>query len=80
VGAALFVAYGLLIAVAPLVEHRLLRAWPQWLRHVGSVVAARRLSCPAACGIFLDQELNPCLLSWQADSLPLDHQGSPVSF
>ena len=27
-------------------------------------------------GIFLDQGLNPCLLRWQADSLPLSHQGS----
>ena len=27
-------------------------------------------------GIFLDQGLNPCSLHWQADSLPLDHQGS----
>ena len=32
-----------------------------------------------ACGIFLDQGLNPCLLPWQADSLLLSHQGrSPV--
>ena len=33
-------------------------------------------------GIFLTQELNPHLLNllhWQADSLPLSHQGSPVS-
>ena len=35
--------------------------------HVGS----------AACGIFLDQGSNPCILHWQADSLPLSHQGSP---
>ena len=32
-------------------------------------------SCSTACGIFSDQELNPCLLHWQADSLPLRHQG-----
>ena len=25
----------------------------------------------------LNQGLNPCLLHWQADSLPLSHQGSP---
>ena len=31
-------------------------------------------------GIFLSQELNPCLLHWQADSLPLSHMGSPVLF
>ena len=34
----------------------------------GSVVVAHRLSCPAACGIFPDQGLNPCLLRGQADS------------
>ena len=29
-------------------------------------------------GVILpDQGSNPCLLSWQADSLPLNHQGSP---
>ena len=36
------------------------------------------LSRPAACGIFPDQRSNPRLLHWQADSLPLDHQGSPT--
>ena len=29
-------------------------------------------------GIFPTQGLNPCLLHWQADSLPLSHQESPV--
>ena len=35
-----------------------------------SVVVALELglSCPETCGIFLDQELNPCLLHWQDDS------------
>ena len=28
-------------------------------------------------GIFLILGLNPCLLHWQADSLPLSHSGSP---
>ena len=37
-------------------------------------------SCSAICGIFLDQGLNPCLLDWQADSLPLIHQKSPSVF
>ena len=36
-----------------------------------------RLSCSVAHGIFLHQGSNPCLLHWQADSFPLDHQGSP---
>ena len=43
----------------------------------GSVVAVDGLSCPAARGIFLGQGLNPCLLHWQTDSLPMSHQGSP---
>ena len=30
-------------------------------------------------GIFLTQELNPHLLDWQAGSLPLSHQGSPLT-
>ena len=32
-----------------------------------------------ACGIFPDQGSNPCPLHWQANSLPLDHVGSPES-
>ena len=28
-------------------------------------------------GIFPTQGWNPCLLHWQADSVPLSHQGSP---
>ena len=36
------------------------------------------LSCPTACGIVPDQELNPCPLHWRADSYPLYHHGSPV--
>ena len=39
-----------------------------------------RLSCSFACGIFLAQGLNLCLLHWQADSLPLSHQGSPCFY
>ena len=37
-------------------------------------------SCSAACGIFLDQGLNPCLLHWQADSLPLSHQALETEY
>ena len=56
----------------------------QWLfllrstdsRRTTSVVAkSHGLSCSAACGIFLDQNL--CPLHWRADSSPLRHQGSP---
>ena len=61
----------------------------QQLQHLASVVVAPEvyslvsvflahgLNLP--CGIFLNQGLNPCLLQWQADSLPLSHQGSPIS-
>ena len=38
------------------------------LYSTGSIVVAHRLSCSAACGIFLDQGSNPCPLHWQADS------------
>jgi len=35
--------------------------------------------CGCMCGgAFPEQESNPCLLQWQADCLPLSHQGSPV--
>ena len=40
------------------------------------VAVAHCLSCPVACGVFLDQGLNLCPLLWQADSYPLYHQGS----
>ena len=63
----------LLVAVASLVEHRLwgVRAsvvMEHRLRSMGSVVMALWLSCPAACGIFSDQESNPCPLHCKADS------------
>ena len=31
-------------------------------------------------GIFLTQESNPCLLHWQADSLPLSYREAPKKF
>ena len=45
----------------------------------GSIVVMQELSCSTAShsGIFLDQGSNPCLLHWQADSLPLSHPWSP---
>ena len=42
----------------------------------GLIVVAYRLSYSLACGL-LDQGSNPCLLHWQADSLPLSHRGCP---
>ena len=47
------------------------------LEHMGSVVVAHGPSCSEACGTFQDQGQNLCLLHWQADSLPLNHQGIP---
>ena len=47
------------------------------LQSTDSIGAVHGLSCSAAYGIFLDQGLNPCLLQWQVDSLPLSHQGNP---
>ena len=47
------------------------------LQSTGSMVVMHGLSSSTAGGIFLDQGLNPCLFQWQADSLPLSHQGSP---
>ena len=46
---------------------------------MGLVAAWHVQHDPMACGIFLDQELNPCLLHWQVDSLPLSHMGGPSS-
>ena len=43
-------------------------------------MAVHRLRCSEACGLILDQGLHPCLLHWQADSLPLSRQGSPMLF
>ena len=52
--------------------------WLLLLQNVDSrladlVVVVHGLSCPEECGIFLDQELNLCLLHWQVNSLPLSH-------
>ena len=44
---------------------------------MGSEVVVHGLSRSSACGIFPDQDLNPCPLHRQEVSDPLDHQGSP---
>ena len=54
---------------ASLVEHR--------LQSAGSVGVVHGFSSSLACGIFLDQESNPCPLPWQANSYPMCHQGGP---
>ena len=53
------------------------RRLPPRLQSTGSVIVAHRLSYSAARGILLGQGSNPCLLRWQADSLPLSHQECP---
>ena len=45
-----------------------------------SVVVIHGLLLPWACGIFPDQESNPCPLPWQVDSYALYHQGSSNKF
>ena len=44
----------------------------------GSAVVVHGLSCSTSCAIFLDQRSNLHLLHWQADSLPLSHEGSHI--
>ena len=57
-GYSLVVVCGLLLVVASLVvEYRLWRVW-------ASIVGAQRLSCPEACGIFLEQGSNLWPLHW----------------
>ena len=90
-GFPLVASHGLLFAVASLaVEHGLQGVWASeaaarglsprgsWLWTAGSAAAVPGPSCSVPCGIFLDQGSNLCPLQWQEDSLPLDHQGSPV--
>ena len=64
---------------SPVAVHRLLIAVTSpvvapRLESMGPVVLALGLSCSAASP---DQESNLCSLHWQADSLPLVHEGSP---
>ena len=67
------VVRGLLIVVASLVAEnglgaRASVAVARRLQSAGSVVVVHGLSGSVACGISLDQGLNPCPLHWQADS------------
>ena len=63
------VVWLLLAGASLIVDHGLHGAW-------ASRVAALRLCCPEACGIFPDQGSNPCPMHWQADSSPLDQRWS----
>ena len=65
-------------------------AWPlecvsfsscgSWVLEHRLVVVMLALICSMACGILPDQGSNPCILHWQADSLPLSYQKNPHSF
>ena len=59
---------------------RLLLRQSTGLRVQGLRSCGVRTSCFPASGIFPDQGSNSCPLHWQADSLPLSHQGSPLNF
>ena len=60
VGYSLVVVHRLIYVISPVAEHG--------LQSLGSRVVACGLSYPTACGVFLDQGSNPCLLHWQMDS------------
>ena len=49
----------------------------QALGCAGSGAVSQRPHCSVTCGVLPDQGSNLCLLHWQADSLPLSHQGNP---
>ena len=80
----LVAVHRLLTALASLfAKHGLKGMWASGvaapgLPSTGSTGVAHRLNCSMACGIFPDQGLNPRLLHWQADSLPLSHQKPQV--
>ena len=67
------VVRGLLIAAISLVvEHGAQVHRLQWLQLLDFVAVAQEFSC-TACGISLDQGMNPCPLHCLVDSQPLDH-------
>ena len=71
------------LGLSAVVAHGLCRALDAVSSRLpGSAVVVQGLSCSQACGIFLDQRSNLCFLHRQANSLPLNHQGSlkPVLF
>jgi len=51
--------------------------WSLGSRWVQFQSRGTQAGCSPACGIFPYPESNPCLLHWQAESLPLSHQESP---
>ena len=75
---------GLFCCGEPAPEHGLYSSGSSWAQQLwfqvqtaDSIAVVHRLSCPVARGASLGQGRSPCLLHWQADSLPLSRQGSP---
>ena len=71
-------------------EQGLLSSCGAWASHCGGFSFCRAwtlghklsscgagVSCSLACGIFLDQGSNPCLMHWQVDYLPLSQGTTP---
>ena len=56
------------------------RAQTLGMGFTGSVFVVHRLNCSVACGIFLDQESNPCPLPTQADSSTVPPGKSMIQF
>ena len=51
------------------------------LKGTGSAATMYGLSCSEACGIFLDQGLNQCLLHWQVDGFfTTEASGKPYPY
>ena len=75
--ACLAAEHGLQCVQASAAVRQGLSSWVLWLQNRGSIVMVHGLSRSTACEIFPDLGLNPYLLNWQVDPLPLSHQGSP---
>ena len=70
---------GLLYSCSVRVSHCISLVGQHRLQCTGSEVVAHGLCCSMVCRIFLHQGSDPCLLNWEADSLSLSQQGSPIS-
>ena len=66
-----------ILVASPVVSTRASIVSAPGLWSTGSGVVVHGLSCSQMWGIFPDQGWNLCLLHWQADCLPLSHQGCP---
>ena len=69
---------GFTLIASTVVLQGFLLPWFLLSQSLGSIVVTHGFSCSVACGIFPDQGSSLCLLHWQADSVPLSHQGNPL--